>query len=58
MEYRIGSMIIVQTKHGLVKQEVLVLVSFKNGSGFRGHVPVTDRLVTGLNSQIKEVVRY
>ena len=55
MDYRIGSWIIVQQRNG---QEALVIVSFKNGSGFRGHVPVTDKLVVGTNQQINAVVKY
>jgi len=54
-DYRIGSMIIVRQTSG---QEALVVVTFKNGTGFRGNVPVTDKLVVGFNHQIQNVVRY
>jgi hypothetical protein len=55
MDYKIGSWIIVQQANG---HEALVIVTFKNDSGFRGNVPVTDKLVVGMTHQIKDVVRH
>lgn len=54
-DYKIGSMIIVEQTNG---QEALVVVTFKNNSGFRGNVPVTDKLVVGNTHQIRTVIRY